>query len=77
MPQKIDNDDDKPVQRPVNLNAPLARKKQIPGQRVRVYNKLRAAIQMSDCILGPEEEGEVLARDADDPRISQHLLRLA
>jgi hypothetical protein len=75
--ERKDDDEEELAQRPVDFNAPIRARGRKPGKRVKVYNRCCAAIQMTDCILGPEEEGEILVTDANDPRISHHLLKLA
>ena len=56
--------DGKPVaQRPFDINGPVSKPKPKAGERVRVYNKIRAKLFTSDGCLEPESEGDVLVSD--------------
>lgn len=47
-----------------------------PGERVRVYNKVRSRLHCSDCILDPESEGDILVSDLDVPGIKANVIKV-
>jgi hypothetical protein len=73
----VAGDKEEVVQRAVDFNTPIRKRRRAAGERVRVYNRTRAAIQLTDCILPPEAEAEILRTDAEDPRVAPNVLHLA
>lgn len=63
-------------QRPFSLeeSSPKAPAK---GARVKVYNKVKATLHLSDGKLGPNEEGYILESDLEHPGVAASVVRLA
>ena len=68
--------DGKPVaQRPFDINAPVKESKPKEGERVRVYNKIRAKLFTSDGFIPAESEGDVLVSDL--PSLGDKVIRVS
>lgn len=63
------------IQKKIDFNKTIE-KKMLPGKRVLVYNKYRAAIQCSDCVLDPESEGSILQTDLKIPFIRENTIQI-
>ena len=63
------------LQRPFSLDEPEKPTAKPAGGRVRVYHKRKTKMWLSDgsCI-GPHEEREIPAADADNPLVAQHVV---
>ena len=67
-----------PKQRRVDLpNQPTQPKQIEEGTRVRVYHKRNTRMFLSDCIIGPHEEREILESDYTHPAVAQYVVKLA
>jgi len=65
-------------QRKVDLDLNEQQPPQGAGKRVKVYNKYKAGIWMSDGNELPAlSEGYILEKDANNPHIAKHILKLA
>jgi hypothetical protein len=67
-----------PKQRRVDLpSRPAPAKPLEAGARVRVYHKRNTRMFLSDCIIGPHEEREILESDYTHPAVAQYVVKLA
>ena len=69
---------EEPEQRRVDL--PSAPSKQPPmakGRRVRVYHKHRTTMTLSDCVIGPLEERDILESDYLHPTVTARVIKVS
>ena len=70
-----DKDGNEYIQRRIDIGKP-GREIRKKGRRVQVYNKLRARIHCSDCVLDAESEGSILADDLNHPNIRKNVIEV-
>jgi hypothetical protein len=67
------------IQRPVSLDLKRGpgRPRKNPGARVKVYNKLKTRLYLSDGVLEANAEAEILVTDLAIPGIKRNVLKIA
>lgn len=64
------------AQRPLDINAPIVQE-QAKGERIKVLNRINATVFMTDCKIGPGEEGMILRSDYDNPKVRKMVVAIA
>ncbi len=65
------------IQRPITLDASEPAPPVVPGRRVRVYHKRNTTMFLTDCQIGPNEDGEILYSDSQLPQVAPYIVLMS